>query len=1173
MTDYSLMSTDDLVNWRDEGIIFDLKNQSWGLYAWAQQIIASADGTSFFMYYPAMHTRPGDKRSGTGVAVASSITGPFNDALGYPLLPCGDDPTVLRDWDGSAYLCGNCNGGALCARLAPNMTALATTPTLIKQPMWFEAPWLTKREAGGGVKEYFLSYMCAGEASGGGNPHGRGDFNHFGWDICYSSCAGAGCGPLGPFTFRGSLMWSPPGNCGTEDSATPCGAQNSTAGDNNHQGIVEFPQGSGALYLAYHTRALAYAQSAYHGFQRNVALDRLYARSDAATYPLPPGLPWVVNDTAPGVGKGLLPVTATPSWVRQLKYLDPYSRVPATLSAAMSPGMDTEACAEGGLNLGFISNGAALTLRGVDFGAAPGAAALTLRYATPVAGVSVEVVGDGRALGPRCALPATGDWQVYANASCAMGSGASGIVGNLTFAFYGPGATGLVNVLFWAFGGGAASGALPPPVAARAALRSAATGLYACPRAGDGVVVADSAAPCAWAFSDLGDGTWALQSAGGGGAAWAAQGRWLPLQLRPARPARASGCMARPWAAMPCCPQALGCLQQWGRALARPLTRAAWTRASRPAMARASSWRRAFEQGGRGWSVAPAGVNQRCCATTKSECQLSLYPNISSIYSSLACCRPMAVQRASELAPFSPLARYKALWQGFAKGPPPRVAGGTPRGRGRRGAGRASPPPAGPAAAGWPAGPPPGGGRGGGGPAVAPGSPEAGDRATSAVAQADCLLFTRRLKTHPALFRNCSHFMGNVPSEPTPDAHAALTRRRAELISRAALAVSQADCLLFTSGAGWSADSGLAVHRDVADLPAYRARGLTYRELCTPQLQLSEPDLFLGFWGLCYNTYRATAPHEGYKIVASWRDRVAAGPAAAELRAAAAAAAGAEGAGASAEAPPLSPFFCFTSNVDAHWHSACAPHEVYECHGNSELWQCADPACAQALAEAGRGDPALDRGCWRAPPGYAVHVDRESLLAPVGVEPAAPAARPVGSRQPHDAAAFASNHPACVACGGPARPNILFFDDLNWQANEHFHFERWKRAVLALCEQRQRSGDRPLAVAIVECGAGGNVTTVRRTSEALAERVAASGGAPTLVRINPELPLADRPSAAPYVLPLLSKGLAAVQGMQAEVLGGQASHAWTSPLENPASSESFFAAVEAAVEAGEGAGE
>ena len=141
--------------------MFDLKNQTWGVHAWAQQVIQGADD-NFYMYYPAMGARPGDHRSGTGVASSASVLGPFNDALGHPLLPCGDDPTVFRDDNGTAYLCGNCNGGALCAQLAPNMTALATAPVLVKLPQWFEAPWLSKWR---GV--YYLSYMCDGAPSRG----------------------------------------------------------------------------------------------------------------------------------------------------------------------------------------------------------------------------------------------------------------------------------------------------------------------------------------------------------------------------------------------------------------------------------------------------------------------------------------------------------------------------------------------------------------------------------------------------------------------------------------------------------------------------------------------------------------------------------------------------------------------------------------------------------------------------------------------------------------------------------------------------------------------------------------------------------------------------------------------------------------------------------------------
>ena len=89
-------------------------------------------------------------------AVSSAVTGPFLDPVGAPLLPCGDDPTVFRDDDGRAYLCGNC-GGPFCAELAPNMTALASAPAHLAPPLpqWFEAPWLSKW---GGV--YYLSYMC-----------------------------------------------------------------------------------------------------------------------------------------------------------------------------------------------------------------------------------------------------------------------------------------------------------------------------------------------------------------------------------------------------------------------------------------------------------------------------------------------------------------------------------------------------------------------------------------------------------------------------------------------------------------------------------------------------------------------------------------------------------------------------------------------------------------------------------------------------------------------------------------------------------------------------------------------------------------------------------------------------------------------------------------------------
>lgn len=78
------------------------------------------------------------------------------------------------------------------------------------------------------------------------------------------------------------------------------------------------------------------------------------------------------------------------------------------------------------------------------------------------------------------------------------------------------------------------------------------------------------------------------------------------------------------------------------------------------------------------------------------------------------------------------------------------------------------------------------------------------------------------------------------------------------------------------NGAGFSADSGLAVYADVAkahptpheslnlvcwrnlpgmfvnlEVPAYRDRKLTYQDVCQPHWLFEEPDLFWGFWGQC----------------------------------------------------------------------------------------------------------------------------------------------------------------------------------------------------------------------------------------------------------------------------------------------------------------------------------
>ena len=68
--------------------------------------------------------------------------------------------------------------------------------------------------------------------------------------------------------------------------------------------------------------------------------------------------------------------------------------------------------------------------------------------------------------------------------------------------------------------------------------------------------------------------------------------------------------------------------------------------------------------------------------------------------------------------------------------------------------------------------------------------------------------------------------MGAAPSVPGADEAEALLRDVRKNSAEAARAIREADVLLLCTGAGFSADSGLAVYADVADIEAYKERGL-----------------------------------------------------------------------------------------------------------------------------------------------------------------------------------------------------------------------------------------------------------------------------------------------------------------------------------------------------------
>lgn len=150
--------------------------------------------------------------------------------------------------------------------------------------------------------------------------------------------------------------------------------------------------------------------------------------------------------------------------------------------------------------------------------------------------------------------------------------------------------------------------------------------------------------------------------------------------------------------------------------------------------------------------------------------------------------------------------------------------------------------------------------------------------------------------------------------------------------------------------------------------------------------------------------------------------------------------------------------FVFTSNVDGQFQAAGFSEErVLEIHGSIHFMQC--------LADCGIGLISAN--------GIDVKIDAATARA----------------RMPL---------PSCPRCKGLLRPNILMFGDGGWSSvrsdAQHQRLDGWLRRFA-------RQGSR---LAIVECGAGVAIPSVRYFCAELAQRA----GAP-LIRINPREPDAD----------------------------------------------------------------
>jgi arabinoxylan arabinofuranohydrolase len=131
-----------------------------------------------------------------GVGVSDTITGPYVDALGHPLIENNEiDPTVLIDDDGQAYLYW-ADPDLWYVKLNEDMISYSGSPAMIQLTVagfgartgsenrttsFEEGPWVYKRN---GLYYNVFAADCCSE------------------DIRYSTSLG----PLGPWTYRGVVM-------------------------------------------------------------------------------------------------------------------------------------------------------------------------------------------------------------------------------------------------------------------------------------------------------------------------------------------------------------------------------------------------------------------------------------------------------------------------------------------------------------------------------------------------------------------------------------------------------------------------------------------------------------------------------------------------------------------------------------------------------------------------------------------------------------------------------------------------------------------------------------------------------------------------------------------------------------------------------------------------------
>ena len=236
MEDYHVFSSDNLVDWKDHGMILSQTTVPWvkpnGYSMWAPDCVERSG--KYYFYFPSIPTDTSRRGFKIGVAISDNPTGPFVPQPSAIEKVNGIDPNVFIDKDGQAYLYWS-QGEIYGAKLKENMLELDSDPVTLQQlpsKGLKEGPFVFERNG-----TYYMTY-----------PHVENKIERLEYATSKS--------PLGPFKVTGVIMDESPVGCWT-----------------NHHSIIPFKN---QWYLFYHSNDL----SPDFDKNRSVRVDSLSFNSD-----------------------------------------------------------------------------------------------------------------------------------------------------------------------------------------------------------------------------------------------------------------------------------------------------------------------------------------------------------------------------------------------------------------------------------------------------------------------------------------------------------------------------------------------------------------------------------------------------------------------------------------------------------------------------------------------------------------------------------------------------------------------------------------------------------------------------------------------------------------------------------------------------------------------------